>query len=171
MTAPGAPVTPAAYREPGRVGVISGLDLVLFRWGLLRLAVPASQIAGLGPDSDPEAPAVGDLLELAAATSGTDREPAAPARFRRLALRGAGLGEGLRVQEPVDRVRLEASAIQPLPPLIAARLRLPLVRALASPGDPAGAIILILDLLAAGSRRGSPRPEAPIPCLIENSLS
>ncbi len=36
-------------------------------------------------------------------------------------------------------------AIQPLPPLIAARLRLPLVRALANLGDPAGAIILILD--------------------------
>lgn len=162
MTALEAPATPAAAREPGRAGAPSGLDLVLFRWGPLRLAVPASQVAGLGPDTDPEAPAVGDLLELAAATSDADREPVAAARFRRLALRGAGPGVGLRVQEPLDRVRLDAGAIQPLPPLIAARLRLPLVRALASTGDPAGAIILILDLLAAGSRLGGPRPEAPI---------
>ena len=72
---------------------------------------------------------------------------------------------GLRVQEPLDRVRLDAGAIQPLPPLIAARLRLPLVRALANAGDPAGAIILILDLLATDSRLGGPRPEAPIPRL------
>ena len=169
MTAPGAHATPAAAREPGRAGAISGLDLVLFRWGPLRLAVPASQVAGLGPDNDPEAPAVGDLLELAA--TGADREPAVPARFRRLALRGASPGLGLRVQEPLDRVRLDAGAIQPLPPLIAARLRLPLVRALANAGDPAGAIILILDLLAAGSRLGGPRPEAPSLALIDNSLS
>ena len=164
MTAPGAPATPAASQEPGLAGAPSGLDLGLFRWGPLRLAVPASQVAGLGPDTDPEAPAVGDLLELAAATSGADREPVAAARFRRLALRGAGPGLGLRVQEPVDRVRLEAGTIQPLPPLITARLRLPLVRALASTGDPAGGIILILDLLAPDlPRRTEPRGTHPSP--------
>lgn len=152
MKAPGAPATPAASREASAaVGTAAGLDLVLFHWGPWQFAVPASQVTGLGPDTDPEAPTVGDLLELPAgtshATSDAGPDPPALSRIRRLGLRGSGPGLGLRVQEPLRRVWLEAMAIQPLPPLISARLRLPLVRALAlaNPGDPAGAIILILD--------------------------
>ena len=146
MKAPGAPATPAASREvSAAVGTASGLDLVLFHWGPWQLAVPASQVTGLGPDTDPEAPTVGDLLELPAATSDGGPNPPSSSRIRRLGLRRPGPGLGLCVQDPLCRVRLDAMDIQPLPPLIAARLRLPLVRALANLGGPAGAIILILD--------------------------
>lgn len=155
MTAPRPTGAPSAALAP------PGLDLVLFRWGPLHLALPARQVSGLGPDSDPEAPAVGDLLQLPAATSDAGLPPPPSAAIRRLSLRGAGPGAGLRVQEPVSQVRLDAVAIHPLPPLVAARLRLPLVRALACPGDPAGTIILILDPAAARTGLSPPRQDAP----------
>ncbi len=153
---PGAPVEPLA---PGGAGPIPGLDLVLFRWGPLHLAVPASQVLGLGPDSGPEAPAVGDLLDLPSATPGGTE-----GSIRRLGLRGPYPGGGLRVQEPVTRAYLDAKAIHPLPALVAPRLRWPLVRALACPRDPAGgAIVIILDLMAARACLDAPQQGPPAP--------
>ncbi len=153
---PGAPVEPLAL---GGAGSIPGLDLVLFRWGPLHLAVPASQVLGLGPNSDPAAPAIGDLLDLPAATPG-----GAVGRIRRLSLRGPYPGAGLRVQEPVIRAHLDANAIHPLPALVAPRLRLPLVRALACPRDLAeGAIVIILDLMASRACIDAPQQGPPAP--------
>jgi len=157
---PGASEEPLAPEESGWT---PGLDLIRFRWGALHLAVPARQVLGLEQDCDPNAPVVGDLLGLPNPTP-----EGIGARIRRLGLRGPAPGAGLRVQEPVTRIHLEANAIHPLPPLIAARLRLPQVRALAMPRDPTdGAILIILDFMAPrtcldGSLQGHPVPSYPL---------
>ena len=113
------------------------IELVLFRWGTLELALPAYRVQALEAARDAQAPSIGDLLGLPAA---------APGLMRLLLVAGPGGVLRLRVQEPVTQVRLAAAAIHALPPLLAARLRLPWVRALAwRPGQGAGTVVVILD--------------------------
>lgn len=122
------------------------IELVLFRWGTLELALPACRVQALESAWDPQAPSIGDLLGLPAA---------APGARRLLLVAGPGGVLRLCVQEPVTQVRLPAAAIHALPPLLAARLRLPWVRALAwRPGQ--GALSVILDA------DGLPRPRPAV---------
>jgi hypothetical protein len=112
------------------------LDLVVFHWGRLVLALQAQQVAGLAAAADPAIPSIGALLGVAAGGTGAMRllrlaAPAGPA--------------AVRVEEPVRQVRLPAAALRPLPPLLAARLRLPCIRALARSDTPDGAPIVVLD--------------------------
>ena len=112
------------------------IELVLCRWGALELGLPAGRVAALEADLDPAAPTIGALLGL----------PAAPGGMRVLRLAGPGAVVRIRVQAPVTQVRLPAAAIHALPPLLAARLRRPWVRALAWRPQPApGALVVILD--------------------------
>jgi len=125
---------------------VTDINLVVFRWNALRLAVQASQVLALESTLDPDAPSIGDLLELPIGEGlpGVVTR-AGPARLLRLA-QPAGMLR-VRVQEPVVQVRLPATAIHPLPPLLAARLRLPGIRALAwQQGEEPGALIVILDV-------------------------
>ena len=119
------------------------LELVLFRWGALELALPRDRVQTLEADRDPRRPSIGDLLGLSAA---------APGLMRLLLVAGPGGTLRIRVQEPVTRVRLPAAAIHPLPPLLAARLRLPWVRALAHrPDQGTGVLTVILDPVGPGT--------------------
>jgi len=119
------------------------LELVLFRWGTLELALPCDRVQALEADRDPRWPSIGDLLGLPAA---------APGLMRLLLVAGPGGTLRIRVQEPVTRVRLPAAAIHPLPPVLAARLRLPWVRALAHrPDQGPGVLTVILDPVGPGT--------------------
>ncbi len=125
---------------------MTDIDLVLFRWNALRLGVAAGQVLAMESTPDPDAPSIGDLLGLPTGEGlpGVVTR-AGPTRLLRLAHPAGALR--VHVQEPVVQVRLPASAIQPLPPLLAARLRLPGVRALAwQQGEEPGALIVILDI-------------------------
>ncbi|WP_295579857.1 hypothetical protein [uncultured Lamprocystis sp.] len=125
---------------------MTDIDLVVFRWNALRLAVQACQVLALESTLDPDAPSIGDLLGLPTGEGIPGVVTlAGPPRLLRLAHPAGALR--VRVQEPVVQVRLPASAIHPLPPLLAARLRLPGVRALAwQQGEGPGALIVILDV-------------------------
>ena len=125
------------------------VDLVLFRWGALHLAIQASQVAGLELATDPGVPTIGDLLAWSPG-AGLSAGPAPP---RQLHLAWPGGALRVRVQEPVTQVRLPLTASHPLPPLLAARLRLPGVRALAFRQIAGtGALTLILDAQSLPSR-------------------
>jgi hypothetical protein len=115
------------------------IDLVLFRWGTLNLALQACQVLALEPAGDAGLPTIGDVLGLP--VMGT-----APGALRLLRVVGPTATLRIQVQEPVTQVRLPAAVIHPLPPLLAARLRLPWLRALAFRAvESAGTLILILD--------------------------
>ncbi|MBV5276008.1 MAG: hypothetical protein JZU52_21015 [Lamprocystis purpurea] len=125
---------------------MTDIDLVVFRWNALRLGVAAGQVLAMESTPDPDAPSIGVLLGLPTGEGlpGVVTR-AGPARLLRLA-HPAGVLR-VRVQEPVVQVRLPACAIHPLPPLLAARLRLPGIRALAwQQGQEPGALIIILDV-------------------------
>jgi len=126
---------------------VTDIDLVVFRWNALRLGVAAGQVLALESTPDPDAPSIGDLLGLPTGEEGLPGvvTRAGPPRLLRLA-HPAGMLR-VRVEEPVVQVRLPACAIHPLPPLLAARLRLPGIRALAwQQGQGPGALIIILDV-------------------------
>ncbi|WP_295456700.1 hypothetical protein [uncultured Thiodictyon sp.] len=101
---------------------VQAIDLVLFRWGTLHLALQACQVLALESAGDAGLPSIGDVLALPV----TGPAPGA----LRLHVIGPTGRLRIQVQGPVTQVRLPAAAIHPLPPLLAARLRLPWVRAL-----------------------------------------
>ena len=114
------------------------IDLVLFRWGTLELALQAGQVLALESAGAADLPSIGALLGL------PDAGPTGALRLLRVA--GPTGTLHIRVEGPVTQARLPAAAIHPLPPLLAARLRLPWVRALAfRAGEGGGHLILILD--------------------------
>ncbi len=125
---------------------MTDIDLVMFRWNALRLGVAAGQVLAMESTPDPDAPSIGDLLGLPTGEGLPGVvTPTRPPRLLRLT-HPAGSFHVL-VQEPVVQIRLPASAIHPLPPLLAARLRLPGIRALAwQQGEGPGALIVILDV-------------------------
>jgi hypothetical protein len=125
---------------------VTDINLVVFRWNALRLAVQASQVLALESTFDPDAPSIGDLLELPAG-EGVPGVVTRPEPTRLLLLTRPAGPLRVRIQEPVVQVQVPAIAIHPLPPLLAARLRLPGVRALAwQQGEGPGALIVILDV-------------------------
>jgi len=148
--------------------VTGGLELVLFNWAGLCFALQASQVRALRSAVDPTQPSIGALLGLDGArsdqaeghgptpTSVNGRAsvmPASAARPTERLLEVSATGRCspqhracFRVQEPVQTRFFAASALRPLPPLLAACLQGGAVRAIARelvPGQSAGAVRLI----------------------------
>lgn len=112
------------------------LDLVLFDAAGWRFGVEANSVGSAGPLSLSTLPAVENLLGL------PDKGPQSGAARQRLSIRGAG---DLSVRKPVVLCSLWVGAFHPLPPLVAARCRLPALRALARlPGG----MVMVVDLRA-----------------------
>lgn len=135
-----------AGRQP--FDVAGGLELVLFDWAGLRLALQASQVRALRAVVEPGQPSIGQLLGLDASAS--DRAgtcglaatatgpvlavatPEGAAAERVLEVEsGDRRSACFRVQEPVQTRFFAASALRQLPPLLAACLRTGVVRAIA----------------------------------------
>lgn len=132
---------PSGPRSGSASGSAPGLDLVCFRWGGFDLALPTGAVLALDADADPAAPDIGALLGLDAPAGGP---PGPVGRTRLLRLRGADPaqpGRRVRVAEPVRR--LQVGAVQPVPPLLAARLRLRGLRALALTAPPTRLLLLV----------------------------
>ncbi|MFD2112749.1 hypothetical protein [Thiorhodococcus fuscus] len=118
----------------------SGIDLVRFRVGALTLAVERTKVLGMRETQDPLAPRLADLLQIPASAS------AAATLGRLLEFDHPEGPHSLRVDEPVIHWRFPASALRPLPPLLAARQSLACVRALACVGHPPDdGLIIVLD--------------------------
>lgn len=113
--------------------VAATLEVVSFGAAGFRCAVEAGQIRGMADDGTAAAAAVERLLGL---------PPGAPAPRHRLELAGGGCVE---VSGPVALDALPEASVFPLPPLVAARMALAGIRAVAL--LPAGAV-LIVDLRA-----------------------
>ncbi len=116
----------ASRSEPGS-GVGAGLELVLFDWAAQRFAIQSAQVRALRPLGTAESPSIGELLGL---------EAGAQARPQRLLEVGSALASrAFRVQEPVRTRCFAASALHPLPPLLAASAHHPALRALVCEQD------------------------------------
>ena len=113
------------------------LPMVLCRLGDSWYGIEGARVAGLDAAAAPSAPSLGALLGL-----GPD---AGTAPGRRLRLRTAGGEFALAVREPVIWAEVPATALRPLPPILAAVLRLPWVRALALCPDLGAAPVVVLD--------------------------
>jgi len=113
---------------------LAALDVVLCRAGVWPVGIEAGQIGGSRrcEPADAATPALAALLDLPGGDSG-DRQV--------LALKASG-GE-IRVAGPVELRALPAACIHPLPPLLAARCRLPGLRAVALEH---GRLVLLIDL-------------------------
>ena len=132
----------AARRAEGTTPV-TGIDVVLFVAGGLTFAVASAQVRAMAVAEDRPAPELAALLGLPPAASTTG----ARTRQRRLLwlLHPTG-DQAVLVYEPVMHCHLAATALYPLPPLLAARLTLPCVRALAGLSSPAGeSLVVVLD--------------------------
>lgn len=105
----------------------AGLDLVLFHVGGLTCAVEASLVAELrDARTAPPAIALAELLDLAPASSGD-----APNQARQLCVLQGHRERWFAIDEPVRHQYAPAATLHPLPPLVAARCRIPYVRAVA----------------------------------------
>ncbi len=110
------------------------LDLVLFGAAGWRFGVEANSIGRAGPLSLSPLPSVETLLGL------SDSSPPGVTDRQCLTVKGAG---DLSVQRPIVLCSLPVGAFHPLPPLVAARCRLPALRALALlPGG----MVMVVDL-------------------------
>ncbi|MBK1723655.1 hypothetical protein [Thiocystis violacea] len=115
-----------------------GIDLVRFRAGGLTLAVEAAKVRGMRETQGSLAPRLADLLHI-------QESPATAAPPERLLEFAHPEGpHSLRVDEPVVHCRLPASALRPLPPLLAARQGLACIRALACVGQPPDEVLIIV---------------------------
>ena len=114
----------------------TSLAVVRCAAGGLNLALEANKVQAMQASGTQPAPALAALLQL------PEHEPAA--RERLLSIAHPDGSRLLRVEEPVIRCHLPARAISPIPPLMAAHLRLPWVRALAWLGTPPDETLLIL---------------------------
>ncbi len=108
----------------------ASLAMVFFRVGDVRFAIEASAVTAMLP-MQPDIPAFATVMEL---TPGS-----APRRV--LSLRSAGGVQSYVVEEPVETGDLAVQSIHPLPGLLAARLRIPQIRALA--WDDQGLTVLV----------------------------
>ena len=132
----------AALQAEGRQPA-TGIDLVLFAADGLTFAVASAQVRAMTAAEDREAPDLAALLGLSPAASATE----ARTRQRRwLWLLHPTGDQAVQVYEPVVHCHLAATALYPLPPLLAARLTLPCVRALAGLTGPTGeSLVVVLD--------------------------
>ncbi len=115
------------------------LDLVFFSAGGLILAVESAKVRDLREAGGSDAPMLADLLGL---PDSANRAVVAQQRLLRLMRSDRTLA--VRVDEPVMQDRLPASALHPLPPLMAARLTLPSVQALARWRHAAGQTLAVI---------------------------
>lgn len=116
----------------------SSLEVVAFSAGGYRFAVEAGQVrASHLPQAGDGSPSMAALLGLAEA-GGT---PGAGKQLLTIKQRTAD--RTFAVDAPVRLLQLPAAAIHPLPDLVAARSRLPVLRALALDAD---GLTLLLDL-------------------------
>ena len=119
----------------------TGIDLVLFAAGELIFAVESAQVRALTAAEDGEAVDLAALLGLSPAATGPR-----PRQRRLLWLFHPAGEQAVQVDEPVVHCHLAAVALYPLPPLLAARLMLPCVRALAGLAGPTGeSLAVVLD--------------------------
>jgi len=112
------------------------LPVVVFHSGGWRIALEGRHVAAMRPDGagdDGTGRDVEELLGLPAVGDASHR--------RRLLIRRDGATFSLRVCEPVEFTSFDCATIRPLPPLIAARIVRPAVRALQVDG--AGLTLLI----------------------------
>ena len=119
----------------------TGINLVLFAAGGCTFAVESAQVRALTAAEDGQTVELAALLGLSSAATGTRT------RQRRLLWLSHPTGEqAVQVDEPVVHCHLAAAALYPLPPLLAARLTLPCVRALASlAGSTGESLVVVLD--------------------------
>ncbi|MEI6414646.1 MAG: hypothetical protein WCP34_10370 [Pseudomonadota bacterium] len=129
---------------PGAGNAPASLTLVTFGAGTLRCAVEPYQVAALSLASL-DAPRDDEGHALPARHAGTLLGLPGPhiATGHQLRMRHPAGLFALDVGEPVALRVFPPDAIHPLPPLLAARCRLPFLRALAL--DPTTGLILILD--------------------------
>lgn len=114
----------------------AGLAVVRCAAGGLNFALEADKVQAMHADVAQPAITLAALLQL------PERQPAAQERL--LSITHPDGIRLLRVEEPVIRCRVPALTLSPIPPLMAAHLRLPWVRALAWLGTPPDAALLIL---------------------------
>ena len=113
------------------------IALVRCESGGLCLALEAAKIGAMRDSSEATAPSLAELLELPEVAE-------QPPRQRLLEIVHPDWQRSIRVGEPVVHVELPVRAIQPLPPLLAARQRTNGVRALAWIAEPTGDRLLII---------------------------
>lgn len=123
------------------------LDMVVFHAGTYRCAVEARQVRASRPlAASGGVPALESLLGLP--------EPADPPSARLMLLIRHPEGDfPLSVRAPVQMQAMAASAIHPLPPLLAARTRVRGLRALALEAEGMTLLVDILSLLDTASVR------------------
>lgn len=134
--------TGAAPGNPSPPDGNAGINLVRCRAASHDFALPAARVLGLASAGDPTLPSLAALLGLPEAPAGTTRS-----RMLCVAVPTGSGGGGvlsLRVEEPVAQLHLPASAIHPVPALIAARLNLPHLRALALTPAPATLLLILV---------------------------
>lgn len=121
------------------------LDLVLFSAGGWRVGLEARWV---GASRLAPAQATGCKMEtLLGVASTASTTPTAPRQY--LQLKRLGGSQDVLVGSPVELVSLPASAIHPLPPLLAARTRLRGLRAIALQTNAgAKALVLLFDARA-----------------------
>lgn len=117
---------------------IAALDVVLFGVGAWRIGVEAGQVrASRAPAPGERGPAaLAAVLDLPAEAN--------PANSQVLVVKAAAGDREFRVAGPVDLHPLPAACIHPLPTLLAARCRLPGLRAIAIED---GRLMLLIDLV------------------------
>lgn len=121
--------------ETGQQQADSTLDLVLFKAGPYSFGLEASKVRGSGEPSAPDIPTAESLLAL----SGEHAD-----RCRKcLTIKGSGRDYELSVSAPFELCAIPVDAIHPLPIALAARCRLPGLRALALTER---GLILLVDL-------------------------
>ena len=125
----------------------STLDMVVFHTGNHRCAVEARQVRASRPlDGYGGVPALESLLGL------PEPEKAdSPGARLMLLMRHPGGDFPLSVRAPLQMQAMAASAIHPLPPLLAARTRLRGLRALALEAEGMTLLVDILSLLGTAS--------------------
>ena len=109
--------------EIGRQQPDGTLELVLFKAGPYDFGLEASRVRGSGKPSTPDIPTAESLLALSG-------EPA-DSRRKCLTIKGSGQDYELSVSAPFELCAVPIEAIHPLPIALAARCRLPGLRALA----------------------------------------
>ena len=107
------------------------VSMVGFRSGGIRFAIEAANVEAMLPSSR-GASSFASLMDLA---------PAPDAALRVLSVRMGETSRPLTVEEPVATIELDGEAVRPLPALMAARIRIPHIRALT--WDDQGLVILL----------------------------
>jgi hypothetical protein len=112
--------------ESAESDIAAAIDLVFFSTGGLVCAVESIKVRGLREVEESPAQSIAALLGLPESA-----DPANPPRQWLLRLVHPNGTLSARVEEPVTHERIPAADLYPLPPLLEARLTLPVVRGLA----------------------------------------